>query len=372
MSRWMVAGALALAAGMAAGWPPADTPEDLAKAFAAVGPEGKGNEKAALAWKKLAASGPAALLPILKAMKDEELRAANWLRPAFEAVASRALEAGKLPKADLEKFLRDTANAGSARRLAYEWLVKADPAAPDRLLPGMVQDPSPELRRDAVERLIKAAAKEKSKAAYERALAGASDPDQVDAIAAALEKRGVTVDLPRHFGFVTKWHLIAPFENVGNSGWNAAYPPEKGIDLKASYKGKAGTEAKWIAFETKDAHGLVDLNKAVKTYKGAVAYAYAVVESPRDQEVWLRAGCITSLKMWVNGKLAFARNEYHHGMAMDQHVAKAKLKKGKNTILLKVCQNEQKEPWAQKWAFQLRLTDLGGSAVAFTQKGDKR
>ena len=103
-----------------------------------------------------------------------------------------------------------------------------------------------------------------------------------------------------------------------------------------------------------------------------MAYAYAVVESPKDQAVWLRAGCITSLKMWVDGKRVFARDEYHHGMEMDQHVAKARLKKGENTILLKVCQNEQKEPWAQDWKFQLRLTDLSGSAVPFTQKGEKR
>jgi hypothetical protein len=32
-----------------------------------------------------------------------------------------------------------------------------------------------------------------------------------------------------------------------------------------------------------------------------------------------------------------------------------------------VCQNEQEEPWAQSWIFQLRLTDAVGQAVPFTQ-----
>ncbi|MBY0231534.1 MAG: hypothetical protein K2W96_19790 [Gemmataceae bacterium] len=367
MSRWMLAGALALAAGAVL----AEGPADLIKTLGAVGPEGKGHEEAAAAWKKLAASDASVLVPILAAMQDEELRSANWLRSAFLAVAERAHEAGKLPKADLEAFVKDAKKPRAARRLAYEWLAKADPTAPERLLPGMTRDPSPELRRDAVARLIKAAEKADKVEDWQAALAGATDPDQVDGIAKRLEKLGVKADLPKHFGFVTRWRLVGPFENVRNIGWDTAYPPEKKIDLSATHEGKDGAEAKWIAHETKDPHGLVDLNKALKKHKGAVAYAYAEVESPKDQEAWLRAGCITSIKMWVNGKLAFARDEYHHGMSMDQHVGKAALKKGKNTILLKVCQNEQKEPWAQDWMFQLRLSDFAGSAVEFKQEGKR-
>jgi hypothetical protein len=59
-------------------------------------------------------------------------------------------------------------------------------------------------------------------------------------------------------------------------------------------------------------------------------------------------------------------------MRMDQYSARATLKKGKNEILVKVCQNEQKEAYAQVWQFQLRLTDKVGSAVPFTQKAAKK
>jgi hypothetical protein len=31
--------------------------------------------------------------------------------------------------------------------------------------------------------------------------------------------------------------------------------------------------------------------------------------------------------------------------------------------LLKLCQNEQKEDWAQDWHFQLRICDASGAAV---------
>jgi hypothetical protein len=36
---------------------------------------------------------------------------------------------------------------------------------------------------------------------------------------------------------------------------------------------------------------------------------------------------------------------------------------GMNVILLKVCQNEQTEDWAQDWKFQLRVSDSSGAAV---------
>ena len=40
--------------------------------------------------------------------------------------------------------------------------------------------------------------------------------------------------------------------------------------------------------------------------------------------------------------------------------------KGRNTILLKVCQNEQADAWAQVWDFQLRVCDAVGGAVPLT------
>ena len=41
------------------------------------------------------------------------------------------------------------------------------------------------------------------------------------------------------------------------------------------------------------------------------------------------------------------------------------LRKGRNEVLLKVCQNEQKDDWAQTWSFQARLCDALGGAVPF-------
>jgi hypothetical protein len=48
---------------------------------------------------------------------------------------------------------------------------------------------------------------------------------------------------------------------------------------------------------------------------------------------------------------------------MDQHVGRGKLRTGRNEILVKVCQNEQPEEWAQVWSFQLRVCDPTGGKV---------
>jgi hypothetical protein len=53
-------------------------------------------------------------------------------------------------------------------------------------------------------------------------------------------------------------------------------------------------------------------------------------------------------------------------MAMDQHTASGALRAGRNELLLKVCQNEQTDDWAQEWKFQVRLCDEAGAAVPFT------
>lgn len=58
-----------------------------------------------------------------------------------------------------------------------------------------------------------------------------------------------------------------------------------------------------------------------------------------------------------------ANEVYHSGSSLDQYVASGKLKRGRNVILLKICQNEQTENWAQDWEFQLRICDAVGTAV---------
>lgn len=354
-------------------------PAPLLARIKAVGREGAGSVEAAEAWRELVRLGPDALPAILGAMDDADARAANWLRLAVDAIAEREVAAGrKLPADKLEAFVAQKEHSGRARRLAFEWLARVDATAPKRLLPGMLHDPAAELRRDAValylkeaDQLLEKGEKPAATAAYRKVLEAVRDPDQVEQVAKQLQTLGVEVDLAVHFGFVRKWMLAGPFDNMKMAGFDKAHPPEKGVDLKAKYMGKDGAELAWRAFATDHAYGMVDFNKAIAKHMGAGAYAYAVIESPAERAVQVRAGSNNAVKIWVNGKLIYFRDEYHHGQRMDQHTGAATLRAGRNEVLIKVCQNEQTEPWAQRWDFQLRVCDALGGAVPMTVATDK-
>ncbi len=333
----------------------------------AVGKEGSGNAEARKAWKELAGKGPEVLPQVLAGLGDADPTAANWIRSAVESIADKAARQGKpLKAASFETFVKDRSQSGAARRLAYEYLVKLDKTAPTRLLPTMLDDPGQELRRDAVEVILKDAANAKdAKAAYLKALEHARDKDQVTQVADSLKKLGVDVNLTEQFGFVTRWAVTGPFNNVKGVGFKTPYPPEAGVDLAAKYVGKDGVTCIWEETAPTDKLGLVDFNKVVDQLKGAVYYAYSVIESPKDQPVEIRAGSNNAVRIWLNGKEIYFREEYHHGMRMDQHTGKGVLKEGRNEILIKVLQNEQTDSWAQQWSFQLRICDHLGGRVPF-------
>ena len=332
-------------------------------ALVAVGPKGEGNEAASQAWPKVAALEAKKLPALLSAMDQANGLGQNWLRAAVDVIVERSLKNGdKLPDKELKTFLDDVSHRPVARRLAFELIAKASPKRAAKLVPGFIDDPAPQLRRDAVAQVLEKAAAEKSEALYDQALRAARDVDQIEASAKALKDAGREVDLPKVMGFLMRWKVIGPFDNTDRKGFAVAYPPEKKIDFEASHDGKEG-KVKWSDFSTADSFGMVDVNLEYGELKQVVAYAHTFYDSPEARAVQFRLGCKNAWKVWLNGELLFARDEYHRGMRIDQYAIDAKLKKGKNIILVKLCQNEQMESWTKQWQFQLRVTDDSGTAV---------
>jgi hypothetical protein len=342
------------------------TVDDALKALTGIDREGLGNEAATVAWQEVVQAGPSALPGVLGAAGTGSPVADNWVRLAGDVIVDRALQSKEpLPLAEIEAFLQDTAHREPARLLAFDLLQKADPAKADAIEPTLIHDPVQALRRGAVQRLIDTAKTqdaEQAKATYLRALDAVRDEDQTMVIAGALRKSGVPVNLWRHFGFVMKWHVIGPFDNTGAKGFDTAFPPEKEINLDATYDGKE-QPVKWQPFQSADQLGKVDLNKPLGMLKESVAYAAASFESPTERDAELRLGTKNAWKVWLNGELLFGRDEYHRGQQMDQYKLKCRLKKGANTVLLKCCQDQQKEEWTVEWEFQLRVCDSAGTAI---------
>ena len=335
----------------------------------AVGAEGEGNEAATRAWNELAKAGPEQLTEILAGMDGANPISANWLRAAAGVVADAAIAKKALPVEALTEFLMDTTHDASPRTLAFDLIQGTDPDVASTITPSLLQDPSAALRRHPVGRLIEegdakleAGDKALAVAAWRKGLEGARDQDQIDALAQKLRDQGEEVDLPTHFGFLMDWHLIAPFDNTDRGGFDVAYPPEEKVDLNAAHEGK-GHEAKWVPFRSEDEYGMVDFNKPFDMLKNVVGYAYTVFDSSEERPAEIRLGCKNGWKVWLNGELLFERDEYHRGMKLDQYKLPCQLKKGKNTVLVKCCQNEQTETWTVEWQFQLRICDATGTAI---------
>jgi hypothetical protein len=337
-----------------------------------VGPEGKGHEAAGAAWRTVSKAGLDSLPELLAAMDGANDYALNWIRSAVDSVVQRGLASDRpLPVEALGTFLRDTRHHPRARRLAWELIRKVQPETAKSLLPGFLDDPGVELRREAVQQVVDQAEalpadqKAGTIAGLRKALDHSREADQIDAIAKRLKDLGDPVDLQKTFGWVTRWKLVGPFDNTGGAGFARVFPPEEKIDLTAQLEGKKGA-IQWSDYESKSEYGVVDLNAPLGKIKGAAGYALAEFWSKTERPVQIRLGSEVGWKVWVNGRYLFGRDEYHRASEIDQYRLPAILKPGRNQILVKSLQNEQTEDWAVDWQFQLRVTDEQGAPILST------
>ena len=323
--------------------------------------------------KQLQANPLTKLMDVIEAMSGADPVQKNLFLGAAQTVLDRNPQNRAV---QLRAIVDNKQFDAAARYWAFTELTRGDARQREAMLRSMLDDPALELRYEAVKlgqaevKGLKEGGAESAKliASYSKLLSSARLPEQVQQIADALKELGETVDLLNHFGFVVNWQLIASFDNRDKVGFNVEYAPEKAylashsIDVKAEFDGK-DKKTTWQAFETKEPDGAVDLNPVYSNEKGAVAYAYAEFKASQPLECEVRLGCTNANKVWVNGQLMISNDVYHTGSQIDQYTAPVKLKAGKNTILVKVCQNEQTDQWAQDWKFQLRFADASGLAI---------
>lgn len=307
--------------------------------------------------------------------------AKNWILSIAQTIVDRQEASAR--RQFLEKLLSDQGADGELRYWALDRLSDRQPQAREKLLDGRTNDPSLDIRYEAIELAMQQMAaldsakdneshKKQLVASYTQLLNSSRLADQIFVINAKLKELDSEIDLRKHFGFVSNWQVIGPFDNRKQSGFDVVYPPEADyahngtLNMSQRYPGKAG-EVFWQAATTDKPDGLVNLNPIFANEKGAIVYAYTTVDSPAEAECQVRFGTANANRVWINGQESTANNVYHTGSPIDQYVAPARLKRGLNTVLIKVCQNEQTEEWAQDFAFKLRFTDATGVAILVTQ-----
>jgi len=238
-------------------------------------------------------------------------------------------------------------------------------------LASMIGDPSLELRYAAIELATKQVEgltdQADKKAKLGELFQSSRQPKQVIGLAKKLTDLGQPVDTLKHFGFLTLWNLIGPFDNKDELHFDTVYDVEKELlankfDATSSYPGKHD-KVSWLQHTTDNQEGVVNVADLYNKEKGAVVYAVQILTFEQAQRVELRLGTINANKVWWNGELISANKVYHSAMEIDQYVGPIEVRSGANQVVLKLCQNEQTQSWAQDWKFQLRICKPDGTAV---------
>lgn len=349
---------------------PAFADDGLSEALQAVrniDVNGKGHESAVEAMKVINAASVEQVPEILRGMDDANRLATNWLRCAIVSIVGRDKD---IPKAAIKEYYDETSHSPLGRLLAFDLLTEGNKELGAKMTLDLIDDPSLPLRAKAIAAHIEMAKSSmepiKKVGTLAFALDKARDVGQVQQIAKMLAANGVDVDLQQQFGFLDTWHLAGSFDNKDEAGFDSVLGPEKdleSIDLAATYDDAIGEPASWTRHTTGHATGVLDLNETVGKVKGATVYAFAVFEAEESRPAEIRIGTPNATKIWLNGELVMENEIYHNSDSIDKFSGQVELKEGKNQILIKVCQNEQTEPWAQDWGFQLRICDESGKAI---------
>lgn len=152
--------------------------------------------------------------------------------------------------------------------------------------------------------------------------------------------------------FIREWNIIGPFHAADMDDLQTVYPPEKEVAPAKTYKGKGGVEVGWREVRA-DESGYVRLSDLVRPNEQVLVYALVYVFSPDDREAPLLLGSDDGVRAWVNGEIVHT-NPVTRAAAPDLDRVPARLKKGWNTVLLKVLQG------AGGWGFYVRFADPGG------------
>lgn len=166
----------------------------------------------------------------------------------------------------------------------------------------------------------------------------------------------------KQMGFGGNWAHAGPFSNEGGTGFDTAYAPEKegSQDPDAPMEGK-GRLVHWRALPTAAFHmGMVHLDGLYSPYDNSCAYSKTVLVADRAGSAILQLGAGGAYRAFWNGSEAVSDDKYR-AAGPDRTAAAIAVKKGENTLLIKVCTEETGD-----FGFYARITDTRGNAYLMT------
>jgi hypothetical protein len=155
--------------------------------------------------------------------------------------------------------------------------------------------------------------------------------------------------VPTDRRFITEWNLIGPFDAPNMSYLQVAYPPEREIDFAQTYQGKDNARLQWYKIQA-EASGFMRLENRITPSERGIVYGLVYVISPDNRDALMLVGSDDGVRIWLNQDLIHT-NPAYRGAYPDQDRIPVTLKKGLNTLLIKILQG------GGGWGYYVRFVD---------------
>ena len=165
--------------------------------------------------------------------------------------------------------------------------------------------------------------------------------------------------VPSDRRFIIDWNLIGPFDAPNMSFLQAAYPPEKEIEMSQTYRGKGNVPLRWKKIQAEPS-GFMRLENRIAPSERGLVYGLAYVFSPDRRNALMLVGSDDGVRVWLNEELIHT-NPAYRGAYPDQDRIPVSLKKGWNTLLIKVLQG------GGGWGYYVRFVDPEGQLLWKTE-----
>ncbi|MDR2823844.1 MAG: DUF3857 domain-containing protein [Prevotellaceae bacterium] len=165
------------------------------------------------------------------------------------------------------------------------------------------------------------------------------------------------VEYLNKIGTIDKWQVLGTFDNASGSGFVKDWGAVEKSRMHEVFKNENNADVNWyVPAATRfdrwfDLADYFDLNNTI-------IYAQSFVQSPENQEVYLRVGTSGSLKVWLNDALVASVLE-ERNCDLDVYSCKVKLQKGTNRVLVQIGQSE-----IERSNFMLRFTDENARPIS--------
>ena len=149
--------------------------------------------------------------------------------------------------------------------------------------------------------------------------------------------------MPAKWARIVNWYIIGPFPNPNRVNLRRKFAPESKVDLDATYVGKGGRPISW-EYEAYRLH--VDEIRPLSQEHTGIWYAYTEIMMEEADDVWVAVGSDDRMDVWINDFHVWGSTDRLKYWRINEGFRKVHLRKGKNTVLVRVENGQYVISWS--------------------------